>query len=184
MRLVQWIHRRQYTRRGNTLVISPTFSANEHLKETTLFSRDGCKVNARQVLTSKAVDIVTLAECVQAKFVGIDEAQFFNAVELYAVCQKLVMQKIDVFLCMLDLDYRQQMWETTQLILSMADTYKKVTACCQGCGADAPFTGRRVGFGEEQILVGNIADVGKNPQPYIPLCRACLHAKRSAGEIS
>lgn len=98
----------------------------------------------------------------------INEAQFFNADELYEIVIKLVEHYHKyVFICGLDGTFKRETFRGMGLfrLIPMADVAYKLTAKCMVCGdCNAPFTKRLVNNSDE-VLIGT--------DEYQAVCRKC-----------
>ncbi|AIY87870.1 MULTISPECIES: thymidine kinase [unclassified Thermotoga] len=99
--------------------------------------------------------------------VFIDEVQFFSP-GLFEVVKDLLDRGIDVFCAGLDLTHKQNPFETTALLLSLADTVIKKKAVCHRCGEYNATLTLKVAGGEEEIDVGG-------QEKYIAVCRDCYN---------
>ncbi len=100
-----------------------------------------------------------------AKVVGIDEAQFFDA-ELANVCTQLASQGKRVIVAGLDMDYLGRPFGPMPDLLAIAEYVTKVHAICIRCGSLANHS-HRVVSSERLIELGE-------KEEYESLCRACF----------
>lgn len=117
------------------------------------------------VSSANLVDI-SLMTIIQAKFIVIEEAQFFSG--LVAFVLKLVeVYKKDVLVVGLDGDSDRNPFGEILKCIPYADKVTKLHALCSVCkdGTPAHFTYRTIPVGE-QIHVGGASD-------YKAVCRAC-----------
>lgn len=97
----------------------------------------------------------------------INEAQFFNADELYEVVIKLVEHYHKyVFICGLDGTFKRESFKGSGLfrLIPMADAAYKLTAKCMICEDNASFT-RRLVNNRDEVLIGT--------DEYQAVCRKC-----------
>ena len=121
----------------------------------------GLAIDAMMVKSS--LDI--LDQIGDARVIGIDEAQFFDA-DLVKVCDILVQKKIRVILAGLDMDFLGRPFGVIPILMSKADFVTKVHAICVQC-ADTAIHSHRIEGGKKLIEVGET-------DKYIPLCRTCF----------
>lgn len=119
----------------------------KHIKSTPIDS------SASILLLSGDIDVV-----------GIDEAQFFDAV-LVDVCNELAYRGIRVIIAGLDMDFQGKPFGPIPALCAIADEVTKVHAICVRCGALAYVSHRKVD-NDKQVLLGET-------QEYEPLCREC-----------
>lgn len=104
----------------------------------------------------------------ETRGVFVDEVQFFSR-DLFDVVRELLNRGIDVFCAGLDLTHKQNPFETTAMLLSLADTVIKKKAVCQRCGEYSATLTLKIAGGEEEIDVGG-------QEKYIAVCRDCYNA--------
>lgn len=99
-----------------------------------------------------------------AKVIGIDEAQFFDA-DLPAVCQKLAIRGSRVIIAGLDMDFRGVPFGPMPNLLAVAEYITKVHAICPHCGNLATHS-YRLSSETETVVLGE-------KDKYEPRCRVC-----------
>lgn len=98
----------------------------------------------------------------------IDEIQFFNRDFAYDIEQVLLKYpNLEVIVSGLDLDSTGKPFETTALLLCMAEKVVKLNAVCAECGSDSWVSykvpnGKRIELGTDE---------------YYPMCRKCYNKK-------
>ena len=134
-------------------------------------SHSGIEVEAEAIEDPKEI-----LNCLdgEVKAVFVDEVQFFDE-SLYDVVKELLDKGVDVFCAGLDLSFKQNPFETTAKLLSLADVVIKKRAVCTMCGEHTATLTFKISGGESEIDVG-----GK--EKYIAVCRDCYN-KLSRGEI-
>ena len=148
-------------------------------KDGEVKSRIGLSVSAKIVPAGSLLQLLSDKEFfADLNYIGIDEMQFYGKEELCSFCLEVLARNISIIGCALDLDYRCQWWESILSILKYADGFKKLTAPCQVCGAEAPFTGKFKHAGVDQLV--EVGDIGKL---YAPLCRSCYDKLAHEGAI-
>ena len=80
--------------------------------------------------------------------VFLDEIQFMDSNETIKNVEELLNEGIDVFCAGLDQDSRGKPWETSSLLLGLADKITKIYGFCNVCGVEATKTYRKVQGGE------------------------------------
>tara|TARA_Y100000741_G_C18214471_1_gene543115 strand:+ start:687 stop:1238 length:552 start_codon:yes stop_codon:yes gene_type:complete len=78
----------------------------------------------------------------------LDEVQFMNANETIENVEKFLNNGINVVCAGLDQDSRGKPWETSSLLLGLADKITKIYGFCNVCGLEATKTYRKVEGGE------------------------------------
>jgi thymidine kinase len=119
-------------------------------------------------LTVNSLDEIPLVTLAQAKFIVIEEAQFFERLVSFVLKMVDIYHK-DVLVVGLDGDSdRKPFGEILQLI-PYAESVIKLNALCSRCrnGTKAPFTYRKTSD-DTQIHVGDQSD-------YQAVCRSCYH---------
>jgi thymidine kinase len=111
-------------------------------------------------------------KCDEYDVIGIDEAQFYP--EIVEFVEELIekMNKI-VIIAALDGTYEGKPFGRVTELLPLSDQFTKLTAVCQYCGNDAPFTVRRSDFIDQQGII----EVVGGSDLYESVCRNC-RAKR------
>ncbi|PLV59131.1 thymidine kinase [Thermotoga sp. KOL6] len=145
-----------------TAVFKPKIDTRYHTVKVVSHSGNGVEAlaieNPKEIL--EHVDRET-------KGVFIDEVQFFEK-DLFHVVRELLDRSIDVFCAGLDLTHKQNPFETTALLLSLADTVIKKKAVCHRCGEYNATLTLKISGGEEEIDVGG-------REKYISVCRKCYN---------
>jgi len=92
----------------------------------------------------------------------LDEVQFMQPSETVENVEEILQKGIDVFCAGLDQDSRGKPWETSSLLLGLADRITKIYGFCNVCGIEATKTYRKI-EGGQRTQVG-AADI------YEPRC--------------
>ncbi len=92
----------------------------------------------------------------------LDEIQFMDSKETISSVEEFLNNGVDVVCSGLDQDSRGKPWETSSLLLGLADKITKIYGFCNVCGIEATKTYRKV-EGGERTHVGS-ADI------YEPRC--------------
>ena len=74
----------------------------------------------------------------------VDEIQFMNSVDTIQSIELSLQNGIDVICAGLDQDSRGKPWETSSLLLGLADKITKIYGFCNVCGLEATKTYRKV----------------------------------------
>ena len=74
----------------------------------------------------------------------VDEIQFMNSVDTIQSIEQSLQNGIDVICAGLDQDSRGKPWETSSLLLGLADKITKIYGFCNVCGLEATKTYRKV----------------------------------------
>ena len=101
----------------------------------------------------------------QAKYVFINEAQFFKGLKYWTIFLIDIMKK-NVILCGLDLDFRREKFGELMDLVPRATSVYRLTGKCntEGCPHVSLFS-HRVVNNNDQVLIGS--------KEYIPLCENC-----------
>ena len=113
-------------------------------------------------VVSSAQEILDLSK--DAKVIGIDEAQFYDA-DLVDVCNELADKGKRVIVAGLDQDYRGIPFEPMPQLLAIAEYITKTLAICVNCGNPADRTQRKI-KSADRVLVGA-------SDSYEARCRKC-----------
>jgi thymidine kinase len=98
-------------------------------------------------------------------YIGIDETQFFDE-ELPTVVMELVRKGKRVIAAGLDLDFREQSFETTQRLMALAQEVRKLRAVCSKCKRRHASRSQRLTDDTSRIVVGD--------KEYEPRCLYCF----------
>ena len=87
----------------------------------------------------------------------LDEIQFMEPKETINSIEEILQKGIDVVCAGLDQDSRGKPWETSSLLLGLADKITKIYGFCNVCGVEATKTYRKVEGGDRtQVGAANI----------------------------
>ncbi len=87
----------------------------------------------------------------------LDEVQFMDSKETIETVEKFLNKGIDVVCSGLDQDSRGKPWETSSLLLGLADKITKIYGFCNVCGLEATKTYRKIeGGSRTQVGAANI----------------------------
>ncbi len=78
----------------------------------------------------------------------LDEIQFMDSKETISSVEEFLNNGVDVVCSGLDQDSRGKPWETSSLLLGLADKITKIYGFCNVCGIEATKTYRKVEGGE------------------------------------
>ena len=78
----------------------------------------------------------------------LDEIQFMDSKETISSVEEFLSNGVDVVCSGLDQDSRGKPWETSSLLLGLADKITKIYGFCNVCGIEATKTYRKVEGGE------------------------------------
>ncbi len=145
-----------------TVVFKP--SLDNRYGATLVRTHTGLEVEAVAVESSKQI-IDFLKSPVDAVF--IDEVQFFDR-DLFIVVKQLLDSNINVFCSGLDMTFKQNPFETTTLLMAIANEVIKKKAVCEVCGEYKANLTYKVAENENEIDIG-----GK--EKYIAVCRDCYN---------
>ena len=82
----------------------------------------------------------------------LDEIQFMDSKETIIIVEEFLNNGIDVVCSGLDQDSRGKPWETSSLLLGLADKITKIYGFCNVCGIEATKTFRKVGGGKRTYV--------------------------------
>lgn len=130
--------------------------------KTSIVSHTNAKVDAIAVSSSREIlPLINGSE----RAVFVDEVQFFDP-GLSTVILDLTRRGIDVFCSGLDLNFKNQPFETTMHLMAHADTVVKKKAVCHRCGEYHGTISHKTVKDDREIDVGGF-------EKYIAACRAC-----------
>ncbi len=124
----------------------------------------GLEVEAMSVESPKQILDLAFGK-VDAVF--IDEVQFFDK-DLFKIVRYLIDSNIDVFCSGLDMTFKQNPFETTTLLMAIANEVIKKKAVCEICREYNANLTYKLTEGEQEIDIG-----GK--EKYIAVCRDCYN---------
>lgn len=127
-----------------------------------IVSHTQAKVDAVPVTSSREIPRFITGD---ERAVFVDEVQFFDPA-LSEVLLDLTRRGIDVFCSGLDLNFKNQPFETTMILMAHADTIVKKKAVCHRCGEYEGTISHKTVKSDEEIDVGGF-------EKYIATCRAC-----------
>ena len=133
-------------------------------------THSGLEAQAVSVEFSKDM-LPHLQETIDAVF--IDEVQFFDK-DLIKVVRKLLDENVNVFCAGLDMTFKQNPFETTMLLLALANEVIKKRAVCHVCGEHNATLTYKISDNDSEIDVG-----GK--EKYIAVCRDCYNKLAGSG---
>ncbi|ABV34047.1 MULTISPECIES: thymidine kinase [Pseudothermotoga] len=130
-------------------------------------------VEVEAIAVEKSADAMKyIKQPVDAVFV--DEVQFFDK-DLVKIVRQLLDQDVDIFCAGLDMTFKQNPFETTMLLMSLANEIIKKKAVCHICGEyNATLTYKFV-QDDSEIDIG-----GK--EKYIAVCRDCYNKVASKND--
>jgi len=143
--LIRRIRRAQYARLP-VVVFKPEL--DQRYSADSVDSHSGMQIRSFRVTESE--QILELAG--DARVIGIDEGQFFDA-GLVQVCEELANGGKRVIVAGLDLDYMGEPFGPMPILLCKAEYIQKMLAICVLCGAPADRSQRTISRGS-QVLVG------------------------------
>lgn len=120
------------------LVLKPAMDVRYASNE--IVSHAGARAAATPVSSLEGIDFT------QYERVFIDEMQFFDAPhvegDLVAEVRRALIEGVKVYASGLDLDYRGEPFRVSADMIAMAGDVRRMSSCCDLCGADAQFTAR------------------------------------------
>jgi thymidine kinase len=87
--------------------------------------------------------------------VCLDEVQFMDPAATLKTVERWLSEGVNVIACGLDQDSRGTPFETTSLLMGLADCVDKITATCNTCGKNATKT-YRVHAEGDRVMVGSM----------------------------
>jgi thymidine kinase len=144
------------------------FTAHDRAGESTLSSRLGLKVPAREVgpdLDFWAVLVDELTGGARVDYLICDEAQFYTAAQVEQLARVADELGVDVYAFGISTDFRTQLFPGSARLVELADRVERlqVEALCW-CGARATHNARTRGgvmvVEGEQVVVGDVAEKG------------------------
>lgn len=103
----------------------------------------------------------------------IDEVHFFDS-SIVRLAKKITLEGVDVYCAGLDMNYLWEPFETTALLMGMADEVIKKKAVCEVCGE---YSGT-LSFKKKSN--GGVYDVG-GKEKYIAVCKECYEKLKEEG---
>lgn len=134
---------------------------------TTVASHNGVKWEG--IVVEDAAELLSRVEP-ETTVVAIDEVQFFDK-KVIDVCNQLADRGLRVIVAGLDTDFRGEPFGPIPVIMSQAESVRKLHAICMQCGAEASRTQRliddRPAFYDEPVVL-----IGAS-EAYEARCRTC-----------
>jgi thymidine kinase len=120
-------------------------------------------------ISVRDLDDLRLDDWSRFKVIIVDEAQFFHRLVPFVEWAVDTHGK-HLYLVGLDGDSNRRPFGELLQCIPLADTVERLTAFCRRCanGTPAPFTYRRSGPHDQQVIVGG-------QDRYMALCRECYH---------
>lgn len=119
------------------------------------------------------LDDLVAEDILRFRVIIVDEAQFFHGLVPFVEWIVDTLGKT-LYLVGLDGDSNRRPFGELLHCIPLADRVERITAFCRRCadGTPAPFTHRRSGPQDQQVIVGG-------QERYIALCRACYHREHA-----
>ncbi len=136
---------------------------------TNVSSRSGSSIKCIGVLNTTEMEHIIQAN--NYSTIAIDEAQFFDKNELLTFVRRMLLQKKDVIVAGLDLDFRGETFGAMGDLLALADEVVKLKAICSICKQDKYCITQRTIDGKPAYYQDPIVMVGESD--YTPRCRDC-----------
>lgn len=149
--------------RKNILLFKPRIDerySKEHIVTHKLFKVEAIPVNS-------ADEILAHYKNFKGKVDGVfvDEVHFLET-NICTILRQIIQYGTDVYCAGLDMNYLWEPFETTALLLAMADEVIKKKAVCEICGE------YKATLSFKKKSNGNIFDVG-GKEKYIAVCKEC-----------
>lgn len=132
------------------------------------YAKKGIATHDKKTMEAQSVeraeDILPLVN-EDTDVVALDEVNFFTR-EIVNIATELASRGVRVICCGLDLDYLAKPFESTALLLAVADSVDKLAARCTKCGQPATRTFRTAEV-KSRIYVGGAGD-------YEARCTKCF----------
>lgn len=135
-------------------------------RRTELATHDG---QHAPCISVRDFDDLVAEDLIRFKVIVVDEAQFFRRLVPFVEWIVDTLGK-HLYLVGLDGDSNRRPFGELLDCIPLADRVERLTAFCRRCanGTPAPFTYRRNGPHDQQVIVGG-------HDRYIALCRECYH---------
>ena len=150
----------------NYILINHSFD-KRYSNEAKISTHDGIKGEGKTLTCQKLVDIEIeyLESLEEADCFIIDEAQFFNDIDIF--CDKWAYLGKNIVVAGLSGDFKQEEFKSISKLIPLADKIIHIVSNCSVCGSDAPFT-KRLSSQQDEIVIGG-------SELYEPRCRQCLN---------
>lgn len=146
-------------------VYKPAF--DHRYDDQAVVSHDHNALEAMPVTSAQQILLLST----EARVVGIDEAQFFDA-DIITVTNRLADSGKRVIVAGLDLDYRGEPFGPMPQLMAIAEFVTKLHAICARTGGMAHYSYRKTSH-ETQLQIGSLDE-------YEPLSRAAFRKAREA----
>ena len=139
---------------------------------STVASHNGIKWEG--IVVGSAEELLNKVEP-ETTVVAIDEVQFFDA-GVAEVCNQLAQRGMRVIVAGLDTDFRGEPFGPIPILMSQAESVRKLHAICMQCGGEASRTqrlidGRPAYYDDPVVLIGA-------SESYEARCRSCHEVPR------
>ena len=154
-------YRRYIRAKKRVLVVNHAFDTR--YSETNLSTHDGIEIPC-----VFATELSRVTEMIREDYdvILINEGQFFPDIYDTTLLWTEQLSKM-VYVCALDGDSNREPFGDILRLIPCADTYEKLTAICESCGSNAPFTYR-----DPELSNGEKIQIGVSE--FRPLCRGCF----------
>lgn len=169
--LIRLVEREVYAKKMGG-IFKPSFDTRYSKHE--VVTHDGLRYKAYLVSADSrgVAEIYKITKQSNLNVIGVDEVQFFPS-ELIGVCERLVKEEKRVIASGLNLNFREEAFETTRDLMVRADRIYFLTAVCVKCGGEASRTQRLIDGQPASWNTPVVAIGGK--ELYEPRCRCCYH---------
>lgn len=188
--MAKLIFRYGTTGSGKTLdLLKVVYNYEENDMNTILLTskiddRYGCDIiksrvgNSRQAIgLSDTDDIVSIIEYRKSVLnepidcILVDEVQFLTIKQIYQLSDIVDSLNIPVICYGLRNDFKLQAFETSSILMAIADNIEEMRTICSSCGKKKSIVSARYVDGKP-VNVGTQIEIGGN-EKYKPLCRKC-----------
>jgi thymidine kinase len=189
-RLIARLHRAQYARK-RVRILKPAHDTRTQgaISSRVVTSEGTVEITATlsALMVRNASDFARAIADGEFDVLAVDEAQFFPLDEpmtdslgwfgraIRDLMRTRARSDLRVIIAGLDMDFAEAPFGPMPGLMAMADSVEKLTGVCMVCGSDGGYISHRIGYGAEQLVVGDIGE-------YQVRCRACYEVPGMRGD--
>ena len=158
----EWLIEKLETEKSRGKNVLPVrYSLDTRYSDTEMVSHNERTMKALGAQSSDDV-LKIFQDHTNIEVLGVDEMQFYDP-KLADVLKVIRDQDVIIYTSGLDMDFKTDPWETTDAVLSIADSLDMLTATCSVCNKKNAIYSQRLIENREQVVVGG-TDI------YTPRC--------------
>ena len=149
--------------------LAVNYALDNRYGENQIVSHDGLRldcvcIDSLEELSDYKKNPELALKFLQAKYIFINEAQFFKGLKGWSLHVMDFMKK-NLVMCGLDLDFRREPFGEINTLIPRATNVYKLYGQCNNCPRQSEYSHRKINSGD-QVLIGSTNE-------YVPLCKKC-----------